>query len=241
MPVFPILTIFSLTVLTLVYLVYRQPAWLIGYMQRRWPDVLFQVPTKQKIVALTIDDGPSPDTAEIHRVLDSHNAKATFFLIGSHIPGWEETLQDLVRNGHELANHALHDEPSRSLPSGELIRQIELVEMQIAAIYTFVNRTELRPRYFRPGSGFFSTSIRQVLQALNCRLVLGSIYPHDAQIQWQRLNAWHILSGVKPGGIIVCHDRKWTAPMLRIVLPELKRRGYRVVTVTRLLCEGAGQ
>ena len=68
------------------------------------------------------------------------------------------------------------------------------------------------------------------------RLVLGSVYPHDPQIPYWRINAAHILSSVRPGSIVICHDRRsWTAPTLRKVLPELKKRGYQVVTVTQLL------
>jgi peptidoglycan/xylan/chitin deacetylase (PgdA/CDA1 family) len=43
---------------------------------------------------------------------------------------------------------------------------------------------------------------------------------------------------LQPGGIIICHDRRsWTVPMLQKVLPEMRRRGYHVVTVTELLKE----
>ena len=73
------------------------------------------------------------------------------------------------------------------------------------------------------------------------RLVLGGVYPHDPQVASPWLNARHVLSMVRPGAIIVCHDRRpWTAPMLRKVLPELKRRGYRVVSVSELLQEAGG-
>ncbi len=92
--------------------------------------------------------------------------------------------------------------------------------------------------YFRPASGFFSDRMRVLVDRLGFRLVLGSIYPHDAQISYWWLNAAHILSMLQPGGIIICHDRRsWTLPMLRKVLPEAKRRGYRLVTVTELLRE----
>lgn len=73
------------------------------------------------------------------------------------------------------------------------------------------------------------------MKALGYRLVLGSIYPWDAQIAWPRLNAWHILSSVCPRAVIVIHERKWTAEMLKIVLPELKRQGWQAGTVTELL------
>jgi peptidoglycan/xylan/chitin deacetylase (PgdA/CDA1 family) len=80
--------------------------------------------------------------------------------------------------------------------------------------------------------------MRALLHRLGYRLVLGDVYPHDPQVPFWKINAKHILSMVQPGSIIACHDRReWTAPMLQKVLPELTRRGYRVVTVSELLKE----
>ncbi|KAL9610719.1 MAG: hypothetical protein Q9167_004582 [Letrouitia subvulpina] len=207
-------------------------------MQRRWPDVLWRVSTSSKVVALTIDDGPSEYTDEIMHILKSNGATATFFIIGSQVAGREKTLQDLVRNGNELGNHAMHDEPSRSLSDSTLVEEIHLVEEMMHKAYDVVGE-EPPPKYFRPGSGFFSERMRKMLGRLDYRLVLGSIYPHDPQIPFWRVNVNHILSMIRPGGIIICHDRRsWTAPMLRKVLPEIVRKGYRIVTVTELLNEG---
>ncbi|KAL2853261.1 hypothetical protein BJY01DRAFT_78466 [Aspergillus pseudoustus] len=106
---------------------------------------------------------------------------------------------------------------------------------------TTTTTTSLEPgRYFRPGSGLFTERMRALVQREGFRLVLGSVYPHDPQISVPWVNAAHVLSMVRPGSIIIVHDRRpWTAPMLRIVLPELKRRGYRIGTVSDLLKEGA--
>ncbi|KAL9584450.1 MAG: hypothetical protein Q9212_002116 [Teloschistes hypoglaucus] len=131
----------------------------------------------------------------------------------------------------------MYDEPSRSLSDTSLLEQIQSVETLIHKAYTTVDKKP-PPKYFRPGSGFFSQRMRDLLHTLNYRLVLGTIYPHDPQIPFWRINASHILSMLRPGGIIICHDRRsWTAPMLRKVLPEMRRRGYRVVTVSQLLKE----
>ncbi|KIW24088.1 uncharacterized protein PV07_09822 [Cladophialophora immunda] len=237
-----ILTLSSLAISSLICILYKPPKWLIRWLQARHPNVLFHVPTGDKTVALTIDDGPSRHTAEIRRLLRAHGVTATFFVIGSHIPGHEQTLRELVLDGHELANHAMYDEPALRIPPEELARQIQTVERQIRDIYDSVDPRpsavkKRQPRYFRPGSGFFTASMLALLAQprLNYRLVLGSIYPWDAQISWPRLNAWHILSSVTPGATIVIHDRPWTAPMLRIVLPALRRHGWRVGTVTDLL------
>jgi len=232
--------------ITPLYLVYKPPTLLIRYFQHRWPDVLWRVSTSSKIIALTIDDGPSEYTEEIMQILKANGAAATFFIIGSQVSGHEQMLQDLIRSGNELGNHAMHDEPSRSLSDAALVEQIRSVEGMLHEAYAAAD-TEPPPKYFRPGSGVFSARMRKMLGALDYRLVLGSIYPHDPQIPFWRVNASHILSMLRPGGIIVCHDRRsWTAPMLRKVLPEIRRRGYRIVTVTELLREtsveyGSGQ
>ena len=224
-------------VLTPFYVTYKPPSFLVRYFQHRWPDVLWSVSTSSKVVALTIDDGPSAYTKEIIEILNSNNANATFFIIGSQVAGHEKTLQALVRNGNELANHAMHDEPSRSLSDTTLVEQIQSVEEMIYEAYRAVG-AETPPKYFRPGSGFFSARMRKVLNQLGYQLVLGSIYPHDPQIRFWRVNANHILSMLKPGGIIICHDRRsWTAPMLRMVLPEIQHRGYQITTVTGLFKE----
>ena len=221
------------------YVVYKPPAYVIHYFQWRWPDVLWRVSTSKKVIALTIDDGPSDYTNEIARILQSNGATATFFIIGSQVAGQEETLRDLIRNGNELGNHAMHDEPSRLLSDATLVDQIHSVEGIINEAYTAVD-VELppNPKFFRPGSGFFNGRMRRVMDKLGYRLVLGSIYPHDPQIPFWSINAGHILSMLRPGGIIICHDRRsWTVPMLRKVLPEIRRQGYRITTVTELLKE----
>jgi peptidoglycan/xylan/chitin deacetylase (PgdA/CDA1 family) len=77
-----------------------------------------------------------------------------------------------------------------------------------------------------------------VVKGLGYRIVLGSVYPHDPLMRVWWVNAWYVLSMVRPGAVVICHDRRsWTVPMLRKVLPELKRRGYRVVNLTELLRE----
>lgn len=221
----------------LLYVVYKPPKCLIRYFQRRWRDVLWEIPTKKKLVALTIDDAPSEHTEEILGILRANESTATFFIIGSHVPGREGVLQKLVQSGNELGNHAMYDEPSRSLSDSILRKQLCAVQKTINDVYTKAGIGNEPPgKYFRPGSGFFSTRIRKAARELGFRIVLGSVYPHDPQIPSWRINARHVLSMLRPGAIVICHDgRGWTVPMLRRVVLESRRRGYQIVTVTELL------
>lgn len=237
-----------LFLVTPFYIVYKPPQFIIRHLQRRWPHILFHVPTQSKVVALTIDDGPSQYTSEMMQILKDNDATATWFIIGGNVPGHEKRLEELVWQGHELANHAMRDETSKSLPDETLREQIQTVEGMIRQAYAAVendgsNRDDNAldyPKYFRPGGGFFGQRMQNVLDRLGYRLILGDIYPHDPFIPYWRVNAWHILSMLHPGGIIICHDkRSWTLPMLRTMLPEIRRRGYRIVTVTELLKEAS--
>ena len=224
------------TLLLPFYVIYKPPYLLISYFQYRWPDVLWRVSTTSKVIALTIDDAPSKYTNEIIQILKANDAAATFFVIGSQVAGHEKTLQELVLNGNELANHAMHDEPSRSLDDSILAEQVQSVETMLQQAYTVIDNKP--PKYFQPGSGFFSERMRKILRGLGYQIVLGSIYPHDPQIPFWQINSHHILSMVQPGGIVICHDRRgWTPPMLRKVLLEVRRNGYRAVTITKLLKE----
>ncbi|KAG6191775.1 hypothetical protein E4U27_004210 [Claviceps purpurea] len=221
-----------------LYCIYKPPAALISYLRRKYPDVLFEITTPDKIIALSLDDAPSTRTDEIMDVLREYNAHATFFVIGSQVqkqPHREEMLRRLIREGHELANHGMHDEPA----SGLSLRQLEDEVGEVKSILTKAYEAEgkvLPNNYYRPGSGFFTYGMRDMLGSRGYRIVLGSVYPHDPQIPYPGRNAKHILSMVHPGAVIICHDRReWTAPMLRLVLPELRERGYRVVTVSELV------
>jgi peptidoglycan/xylan/chitin deacetylase (PgdA/CDA1 family) len=130
----------------------------------------------------------------------------------------------------------MHDEPSRSLSPQQLSEQLVEVEGYINSTYADLSIERPQNRFFRPGSGFFSSAMRQQVKELGYQMVLGSVYPHDPQIPYPSINARHILSMVRPGAIIICHDRRsWTVPMLTKVLPELKKKGYKVTTVTGLI------
>lgn len=227
------LLILLVIVVLLAYVVYKPPNLLIRFFQWHCPDVLFHVPlaASQKIVALTIDDAPSSSTDQILDLLSTYNASATFFIIGSQLTTHPSLVTRIHTAGHELGNHAWNDEPSLSLPLSELSRQITELDALLPA------NADGR-KYFRPGSGVFSQKMVDMVGKLGYRTVLGSIYPHDPQIHNPRMNAKHVLSMVRPGGIIIMHDRRgYSVEQLELVLKGLKKGGWKVVSLGGLLAE----
>ena len=218
-----------------------QPRYVIRWIARRQPDFLFYVDTQEPLVALTIDDGPHPVvTLGILDALREYESHATFFLIGERIPGNEGIVRRLVEEGHEIGNHLMADTPSIRLPAAELERQLLQAHDMLS---------DFGPvRWFRPGSGWYNRRMLEQIERHGYRCVLGSAYAYEAHVRSVWYVSTHILLNVRPGSIIVLHDgtadRARTITVLRRLLPELQRRGYRVVTVSELVGsrhEGRGE
>jgi peptidoglycan-N-acetylglucosamine deacetylase len=194
--------------------------------------VLWYVPTAEKLVALTIDDGPAATTGSLLDVLATHRAKATFFLIGSHVTGRGTVVRRLLREGHEVANHMLLDVPSAKLSP-------DTFEIHFARTDSILRSFGAEPAWFRPGSGRFTRHMLRFLAARGATGVLGDVYPFDAAIPSAAFAAHYIIRRTRPGSIIILHDgpRRGhrTAHVLVHVLPTLERAGYRVVTLSQLV------
>lgn len=117
-----------------VYLFLFQPAWLIGSLQQASPAVLFSVATTEKVVALSIDDGPSPTTtAELLTLLALHDSQATFFLLSDNVQGNEAVVEAMIQQGHEIGNHSTVDEASVSLSAADFEQKLMLANQTLAS------------------------------------------------------------------------------------------------------------
>jgi len=208
------------------------PEWLIRSLARWYPDCLYHVPTQEPLVALTIDDGPDPaSTPLILDELRRQNARATFFLITDRVRGQESVMRRLVAEGHELGNHFTQDRPSIGLSPGAFEADLLRAHRELAPW--------ARLAWARPASGWYSQAMIRVMQRHGYRCAMGSVYPFDATIPSISWATRYILRNARPGAILILHDAgargRRTARVLAEVLPELRRRGYRVVSLSELV------
>ncbi len=198
--------------------------------------MLYFIETEESLVALTIDDGPDPETTpSILQLLARHHARATFFLISDRVDGNAALVRRAVAEGHELGNHLTRDEPSIALSSDEFAEALREAHATLARFAPV--------RWVRPGSGWYDREMLSIIAAHGYRAALGSVYPYDALIPSSRFAAQHVLRKVRPGSIIILHDGgargARTAQTLEAILPELARRGLQVVTLSELIPVGA--
>ncbi|MDJ0633980.1 MAG: chitin deacetylase family protein [Xenococcaceae cyanobacterium MO_188.B29] len=208
-----------------------QPRWLLLLLTKIAPGVVYYADLEEPIIALTIDDGiDSIFTPQILELLDRYQARATFFLISSTIPGNESIVRSIVSSGHEIGNHLTKDEPSIKLSSTEFESSLVEAERILAQFSPL--------KWLRPGGGWYNSTMIDIANQYNYRVALGSIFPYDTHIPFSWFASWQILTNVHPGAIIVLHDGgergEKTLSTLQTILPQLKRKGYRFVTLTEL-------
>ena len=69
-------------------------------------ELIWEIPTKEKKIWLTFDDGPDPIfTTEILNILDKHSIKATFFLEGKKAAKYPYLIEQIKKNNHSIGNH----------------------------------------------------------------------------------------------------------------------------------------
>ena len=194
-----------------------------------------------KVIALTFDDGPWPDsTDQILDILDQYDAKATFFTIGNQIESHSSTVKRAHDAGHQICTHTW-DHASGSGQGVNLTymtadEQISEVQKGMEAISSATGAdasTVMRA----PGGNFFGDLV-WTLQPYITAEVGWNVDTED----WRRPGVDAIVERIEsaqPGDVILMHDgggdRSQTVEALRQALPVLKEKGYRFVTVDELL------
>ena len=207
------------------------PRWLVPVIAARSPRCLYTVTAREKVVALTIDDGPDREEGTaILAVLRENRAHATFFLISGNVPGAEALVADVVSAGHEIGNHLTRDEPSIRLSPTAFVAAMREAGTMLGRFAEI--------RWLRPGSGWYNDTMLEAIEREGYRCALGSVYPYDGHGMPARVSSAYILANVAPGAVIVLHEGRGrgarTMTVLKHVLPALRARGFQVVTLSDL-------
>lgn len=190
-------------------------------------------------VALTFDDGPSPDTLEILDVLRRENVKATFFLIGREVEKYPEIARKIADDGHEIGNHSYSHPIYLFCSPNRTRRELEITQEIIK------RTTGIKPKIARPPCGVRSAAYFAATGELGLQTVQWS----DAGFDWKKISAEkiaeNVLETVQGDSIVLLHDgdssgksnRRATAEAVPLILRGLREKGLRVAPLARLCPE----
>lgn len=201
--------------------------------------VLSDVRTARRLVALTFDDGPDPEL--VPGFLQAlGGAPATFFVLGESVRRSPDAVRAIAAAGHEVACHGDdHVSLAHRLPAATVVGLRRARDSVAGA-------TGRPPRYFRPPYGFFNGAAWAAAPRLGMRRTLWTAWARDwePEATAERTSA-RILRAARPGAILLLHDargrsgapRRTMAAVPRI-LEGLSRRDLRPVTLSELVAAG---
>lgn len=190
------------------------------------------LPSNQKVIALTFDDGPSVGFSnEVLYILDKYNIKATFFLLGRHVQQYPERVLQMHLKGHALANHSW-SHPYRQLSP-------ERAAAEINHTSTWIQKAAgVKSQLFRPPGGFLNNGLADYAKQQGQTVVMWSADSKDFNASAPTI-IQNVLQQAGPGGIILLHDgggdRTPTVVALPQIIEALLQQGYTFVTIPELM------
>ena len=189
-----------------------------------------EIDPSRPMVALTYDDGPSKNTTpRILAALKANGGRATFFMVGNRVGKHGDVIRQMVAQGCEVANHTYDHTLMTKVEPAELERQLELTNQAVA------DTGGVTPVLMRPCGGATNDVGMGVAGAISMPAVLWSIDTMDWKTKDAPTTISAVLDHVKDGDIILMHDLyEATADASEVLIPELVKRGYQLVTVSEL-------
>jgi peptidoglycan/xylan/chitin deacetylase (PgdA/CDA1 family) len=177
--------------------------------------------TNDKKVLLTFDDGPHANTIKVLEVLKKYDVKAVFFIIGKNIQANEAILKQIVADGHQIGNHSFSHHNFIDLWSTKKVTE------DFASCQKLIEQYQPNTKLFRPPYGVTNPNIAKALKQLNLQSIGWNVRSYDTSIKDVEKIKQRVLAQLKPGAIILLHDRLDFMPeLLEALIPAIKENGY---------------
>lgn len=184
----------------------------------------------ERRIALTFDDGPDPLTHDYLDVLDAHDAKASFFVLGHACALRQDDVSEIAERGHEVSSHGYTHRLFSSMRRSELAAELELTRKLLP-------QSSTPSKLVRPPRGALSLGALYACASAGYTTVLWSRDSDDCRVA----DAGTILETFRTdpiagGDIVLFHEgQRWTLELLPRLIDDLKEAGHELVTVSDLL------
>ena len=193
-------------------------------VKKLFPDYIWNIPTHEKAVYLTFDDGPHPQvTPWVLQQLKEYNALATFFCIGNYVKQYPDVFNQVLTDGHSTGNHTQHHLNGWQTSNTEYFKDISQASHFI------------KSNLFRPPYGKIKTkqakNIANALGEMNAKIIMWDVLSADFDVLASKEECLsNVLNNVTPGSVVVFHDSEKAFKNLEYILPlvlkTLQKQNY---------------
>jgi peptidoglycan/xylan/chitin deacetylase (PgdA/CDA1 family) len=192
-----------------------------------------KLPPEKKVIALTFDDGPWPNTtAKVLDILKKNRIKSTFFVVGQNVKNYPDLTKQIVADGHIIANHTWHHwyhQMNAQAAAYEVANTGDII----------YQTTGVRTSLFRPPGGIMNNGVAAYAKNNKYAVIMWSADSMDYSRPAVPRLMNNIFREAKPGGIVLMHDgggdRSHTVKALPEIISRFRKQGYEFVTVPELL------
>lgn len=214
------------------------------FFRKLYPGAVWRMDPNEKAVYLTFDDGPIPEvTPWVLDLLDKHNIKATFFMVGDNIRKHPDEFRMVVERGHRIGNHTFNHIRGFEYTAKNYLGNTEQAKifMEMGGDINCNVEKVLYPLLFRPPHGHMFANQYLTLKR-TYKIVMWDLVTRDYS---KKLRGPQVLANVmryaRNGSIITFHDslKSWCNGNLQYALPRaidfLKEEGYEFKVFSRKL------
>ncbi len=204
-----------------------------GLIHRKMSEYLWRIPTEDKTVFLTFDDGPTPEiTSWVLDTLAQYNALSTFFMVGDQVKKHPDIAHQVIDAGHEIGNHTRTHVNGKKTSTYSYLREFADCQ-QILTEYTGIT-----PTLFRPPYGRITKAQASPILSRGFEIVMMDIITGDFDLKKDgRQVAETALTYTDKGSILLFHDSEKAWPRLKTALPvvleSLANEGFRFGKIER--------
>ena len=176
-----------------------------------FPNRVWQIPTAQKEIFLSFDDGPHPRiTPLVLDMLATHGAKASFFCIGDRVKRFPGIYQRILDEGHAIGNHTFHHLNGWKTNDADYLTNITEAALCIDS------------RLFRPPYGRIKGSQARAIVAKGFKTIMWTVLSgdYDAKLNPAQC-ANRVLENIEPGFIFLFHDAEKAEKNMLFALEKL--------------------
>lgn len=184
-------------------------------LKKIYSSYIWSIPTSEKILYLTFDDGPHPEiTPYVLNELKKYDALATFFCIGKNVLAYPETYKQLLDEGHSVGNHTQNHLNGWKTPN-------EIYMKDIAEAANYIDSNLFRPPYGRITS-FQAKNLRAAMKGRKTKIIMWDVLSADFdQNVTEEQSLQFVVLRASAGSIIVFHDSEKAFTKLKYVLPKV--------------------